>query len=394
MARGVVPISPRQIDPLSWITGSLVPLIFAAITAAYGARAIALDAGRTDVPLQLSAAILFITAQLILFAVSRGLQRTIGLRAAVVAVGVGVIAMLVSALGYSGRSFPVAQWWAPMSLALVFGALGPYLPASRILVVCGIATALVVPPSVALVAGSASEWGPVSLVVIVAVAPLAGGLLAAVLSLHVVRRMRALLEARSRTVIVPGRPLDDAAERAERIRLAALTARAVPFLESVVAAGAISDADRALAGQLARRLRDDLVTQSSASWLDRWEGESRLVVVDPDGRADALRPSQRTALRALIRTLLAEPNLHAQSLLIELRAVDDGATAVGITMDVDHPEGRRMMFLAPAMLTLETAADGVDLIAGEALRLTFRFPREQSSQPPSAARRRRPRFRR
>jgi hypothetical protein len=179
---------------------------------------------------------------------------------------------------------------------------------------------------------------------------------AATLAYVLVRRTIPIIEMRSQ-MILPLEAEDAAAEEAERVRLARLTARAVPFLEDILSSHRVTAADRALAGQLARRLRDDLVTQSNMSWLDSIAVGSRLVVVDPERRASRMRPEQRTALRALLRAVLDTPGADASSLLIELRGRADGATAVAVSLDVDLPEGRRIMHIAPHVLTLRTAVD-------------------------------------
>jgi len=119
----------------------------------------------------------------------------------------------------------------------------------------------------------------------------------------------------------------------------------------------VTDADRALAGQLARRLRDDLVTQANQTWLDSIASDTRLVVIDPERRANRMSASQQTVLRALLRAVLDTPGVDSGSLLIELRGRPDGATAVALSIDVDLPEGRRIMHLAPHYLTLRTVVD-------------------------------------
>jgi hypothetical protein len=182
-----------------------------------------------------------------------------------------------------------------------------------------------------------------------------------------VSRMMPVIEQRSRLVLPREEP-DAEAEQVERLRLARLSARAAPFLDGIVEAGRITPADRALAGQLARRLRDDLVTQSNLTWLDSIADGSRLVVIDPEHRAGRMIPSQRTALRSLLRAVLDTPGADSGSLLIELRGRADGATAVGVSMDVDLPEGRRIMHLAPYYLTLRTA---VDDLSWDASSLSF-----------------------
>jgi hypothetical protein len=376
MASRTVPISPRQIDPLSWITGPLVPLAFAGVSIAYAVYGIVTTAAFASPVLQVSASVLFVVAQLVLHFAARGLRGVVPTRIAVGAVALGCGALMLSAVGYADHGFAVELWWAPLALSLTMGSLAPYLPAGRIAVITSIATAAVVPPSVALIAPHIERWGPASVTVIIALPLVCGIVLASLFSAYIVRRMQALLEARSQNVIV-ARDDDEGSETDERARLAHLTARAVPFLERIADTGVIGAADRALAGQLARRLRDDLVTQASASWLDRLEAGSRLVVIDPDERADSLRPSQRTALRGLIRALLSAKG--AASLLVELRGRPDGATAVGVSMDAELPEGRRMMYLAPYILTLQMTADDLVWENDEVLQVTFEFPRDQKS---------------
>ena len=155
---------------------------------------------------------------------------------------------------------------------------------------------------------------------------------------------------------------------------AELTARAVPFLESVIASGEVAPGDRALAGQLARRLRDDLVTQSNVTWLDSIAENSRLVVIDPERRASTMRPHQRTALRALLQAVLETPGTDAGSLLIELRGAEDGSTAVGVSLDMELPEGRRIMHLAPYYLTLGTAVKDLQWSRDRFLKVRFNLP--------------------
>ncbi|MES1169423.1 MAG: hypothetical protein ABUL47_01910, partial [Leifsonia sp.] len=94
----------------------------------------------------------------------------------------------------------------------------------------------------------------------------------------------------------------------------------------------------------------------------------RLVVIDPEHRAGRMRTAQRTALRALLKAILDTPGTDTGSLLVELRGADDGSTAVGVSLDMELPEGRRIMHLAPYYLTLRTA---VDDLSWDASSLSF-----------------------
>jgi hypothetical protein len=217
-----------------------------------------------------------------------------------------------------------------------------------------------------------TNWGSLSTFMIVLLAPLCGLVATATFSYVVASRMLPLIDKRSEVVVAPRS--DPEAEEAERVRLARFTARAAPFLEGIAATGVVTPEDRALAGQLARRLRDDLVTQSNVSWLDSVAAGSRLVVIDPEFRANRMRATQRTALRALLQAILDTPGIDAGSLLVELRGRDDGATAVGVSLEMELPEGRRILHLAPYYLTLRTTVDDLAWSEDRFLRVTFNLP--------------------
>ena len=281
---------------------------------------------------------------------------------------------LVSALGYTNIVFAIELWWAPFGVALTLASLAPYLPA-RTLVLLGSASIVVTAPFAYLVVrNDVPHWGPVSTVLIV-IAPILTAIVATATFSHtVVTRMQPLIEKRSQSLVSPEVARDDEVMTAERVRLAELTARAVPFLEGVIANGKVAASDRALAGQLARRLRDDLVTQSNLSWLESVADGSRLVVIDPERRAVKMRAAQRTALRALLQAILDTPGTDAGSLLVELRGADDGSTAVGVSLDMELPEGRRIMHLAPYYLTLSTAVKDLEWSRDRFVKLSFNLP--------------------
>ncbi|MEO6533669.1 MAG: hypothetical protein ABIO06_08860 [Pseudolysinimonas sp.] len=356
MMRGYLAVSAQQLDPLTWFTGRVVPLVFAGLVVLYGAFRIP-TWFITDAPwLQPIGVTLCAGACVFIYVMTRPLRPELGWGVGVATVLIGGAGVVVSSIGYAGAPLSIELWWAPFGFALVIASLAPYLSSRRVLELGGVSTAVLTVVAFYLIDPNVTVWGPLSSMIIMAT-PMACGLVAAVtFSSVLVRRMMPIIEQRSQLVLSL-EPMDTDAELIERLRLARLSARAVPFLESIADAGRISDADRALAGQLARRLRDDLVTQSNLTWLDSIAQGTRLVVVDPEHRAGTMRPSQRTALRALLRAVLDTPGADSSSLLIELRGRPDGATSVGISMDIDLPEGRRIMHLAPYALTLRTAVD-------------------------------------
>ena len=356
MDRRYLAVSAEQLDPLSWFTGRVVPLVFAGLILLYGAFRIP-TWFTTPLPwLQPIAIVLCAAACVGVYVMTRLLRPQLGWIEGSVTVLIAGTGLAISALGYAGTDLSIELWWGPFGLALAIASLAPYLTARRVLVLGGVGTVIATGVAFSALEATVRQWGPISAMIIIA-SPIICGVVASVtFSFVLVSRMLPIIEQRSRMVL-PLEPSDAAAEQVERLRLARLTARAVPFLEGVAATGRISAADRALAGQLARRLRDDLVTQSNLSWLDSVAADSRLVVIDPEHRASRMRPPQRTALRALLRAVLDTPGADSQSLLIELRGRPDGATAVAVSLDIDLPEGRRIMHVAPHLLTLRTAVD-------------------------------------
>lgn len=370
-------MSPQQVDPLSWFTGPLVPLSFGAFTALYGGVVIAATWAQSTWPLlQATALGLCVGADVLIHFATRPLRQPIGWLLAALALTLSAGGMVLSAVGYSGSSFSIELWWAPGALALTIGSLGPYLAVRRLLILCGSCTALAVVASVGALYPMSGRWGTIGTALIACYPPVVALTATATFAYMVVSTMMPMLESPSR-ILVAGRAVrDEAADLVERVTLARLTARAVPFLEQIADAGRIEPGDRALAGQLARRVRDELVTQSNLSWLDSIASESRLVVVDPDQLARRMNNAQRTALRALLRAILDIPATDAGSLMIELRQGADRSAAVAVSLDMALPEGTRVMHLAPYYLTLKTAVHDL-AIDRDKLSLSFSMEPEQ-----------------
>src|SRR5690606_3512588 len=128
--------------------------------------------------------------------------------------------------------FSIELWWAPFGVALVLASLAPYLPALT-LVWLGLGSIVVTTPfAYLIVRQEVPNWGPVATVLII-ISPLVSGIVAtSTFSYVVVSRMQPLIEKRSQTLVSPDALRSTQVEDAERARLAELTARAVPFLES------------------------------------------------------------------------------------------------------------------------------------------------------------------
>ncbi|WP_191283261.1 hypothetical protein [Pseudolysinimonas yzui] len=367
-------LSAQEIDPLSWFTGSLVPLVFAALNLLYGGTFAILTWGASREPLiQIIGVALCSAACVVVHLLTRPMRRGLGWGRASFSLALGVVGFVLSAIGYADSLFSIELWWAPFGLALVVGSLGPYLPARAIILLGSAATLISVPIAQLVVQAQVTGWGPIATAIIIA-SPLVSAIVAtAAFSIAVVGRTLPLIERRSQTMLSVDAPQGARNEQLERDRLARLISRAAPFIEGVARAGEVTTADRTLAGNLARRLRDDLVTQSNLSWLDS-VAQDRLVVVDPDSQARRMTASQRTALRALIRAILDTPGTDTGSLLVELRAHPDGSTAVGVSLDFELPEGRRVMQLAPYYLALRGSVEDLEWSDDRFLRVTFNLP--------------------
>ena len=86
-----------------------------------------------------------------------------------------------------------------------------------------------------------------------------------------------------------------------------------------------------------------------------------------------MNQAQRTALRAMLRAILDTPGTDSGSLMVDLRDGADGTIAVGVSLDMALPEGRRIMHLAPYYLTLKTAVSDLTIKTRDLLSLSFRI---------------------
>ncbi|TXK19567.1 hypothetical protein [Homoserinibacter sp. GY 40078] len=369
--RKLFAVAPRDLDPTSWFIGPYVPVVFGLFVLVYGGLLAALTWGQTAHPLlQFAAVGLCVLACLLVHILTRSPVRAGVLIAAVVVV-LGGAGLVVSAIGYAGSDFSVELWWAPFSLGITLATLAPYLPAVPLAITGGAVLATSVPIAFVIIDSSVPMWGPVTTLIIVALPVLTSTLMITVFSATTVSAMLPIVDNRSREVISTVLEPHPDDEETERTNLARLTARAVPFLRTIARRGTVEPLDRAVAGEIARYLRDDLVSRTDLAWIGLPADDRRVVVIDPDRRADVLRPAQRTAIRDLVNAILNDSAVDAASILIELRAQSDGSTAIAISFDADQPEGRKVRHLAPYYFNLRGEVADVRL---ERSRLSFRVP--------------------
>ena len=364
MSDGDWNVTPQQIDPLSWFTRPLVPVAFAVLTALIGLGTIVPQWRLFRDPWLDGVAIASMVAACLLVQVStRPLRPMFGPRQALAPLALTVGGLALSTLGAIESDSLVQYWWASIGAGCVIAALGPFSTVRQILVYGAGITAVTAACGYAAFAPVSTVWPALSVTLIAACPGVVATVATATFSFVVVSRTRSLLHRPGAAAPESGAAHeaahDEMARRVERRTLARLGNRVAPFLESIADAGEVTAADRALAGQLARQLRSDLVSQVNRTWLDSVALFGRIYVVDPDRRADRMNAAQRTALRALLLSVTGNPGAAAGSLLIELRGEADGSTAVALSLDFSLPEGRRAMLLAPYYLTLQTTVDSL-----------------------------------
>jgi hypothetical protein len=377
--------SPQDVDPLSWFTGPRMPLAFSIAGIVQGIAIIVIywDSW-SNVVLELVALPFFLAAGWLTTLSAHPSRRRFRLRDAVAILALACLGVVVSAVGAYGGSVPVAQWWAGIALGATFVGLSPYCTPRKQLICAFPLVAFMAIVGWIVFSPQTDFWPPAALVIIAAGPVTISAAASVVFAYTVVARTLEVLDPSSNLDEFLSAP--DAADPTgqapavvadadqQKGTIARMSARVAPFLESVAAAGVITPENRALAAQLARRLRTELVTATSRSWLDLVAHETGMIVSDPGRLADSMNESQRAALQGLLVAAMDSTVVDRQTLLIELRAQPDGSTAVALSIDVDLPEGRRLVLLAPYYLTLKTTVDDLSWDDGRRLLMRFRIP--------------------
>ena len=367
-------VSPQQIDPLSWITRPWVSLSFALLALVYGLSVVSLIWPVSGRPWFDAAGVLCVFAACLWVQIAtRPLRPPLTPARAVMPLLLALIGLALSSWASMASEAPVHNWWAPVGMGLVIAAFAPYSTLPQIFAYGGVLTVFTGLAARPAYIGRDYPWTGHTTVVIACSSGVVGTVATGVFSFGVVFATQRLLGRAGIPVAEDDALREAAAQRAEITTIARLGSRVAPFLEAVADAGVVTEADRALAGQLARRLRSDLVTQANRSWLDSLALRGRIYVVDPDNRADSMNAAQRAALRGLLLTVMDDPATDSGSLFIELRGQADGSTAVAMSIDINLPEGRRVMMIAPYYVALKATVNEISWDPVHDL-LRFRVP--------------------
>jgi len=366
--------SPQEVDPLSWFAGPGLPVVLSIAAVLQGiVIAILYWNMWSNVALQFAAMPFFLVAGWLTAVWVQPNRPQFDPTKAYLVLSVAALGLVVSAIGTIGSDMPVQQWWPGIALGATLASLAPYSSARQL-----IFYAIPVVVAVAIVgwlvfAPITHIWTPLGVVTISSGPVVVASVASVVFSYTVVSRSTAFLDTSAADEEVYS-AVETRTEVEETGSIARMSARLAPFIESVAAAGVITPTDRALAAQIARSLRAELVTASNRSWLDVVASETGMVVSDPGRLADRMNESQRAALRGLLVAAVEDSVVDQYTLLIELRAQPDGSTAVALSIDVDLPEGRRFVLIAPYYLTLKTTVDDLSWDNGRSLMLKFRIP--------------------
>jgi len=358
--RDALHVSPQQIDPLSWITRPWVSLSYALVALTQGLSSVVIVWPVSGAPWLDVGGVLFVFAAcLYLQRITRPMRPPLTPARAVGPLLLALIGLALSAVANVSSEIAVHNWWAPVGMGLVIATCAPYSTLPQLVSYGGVLTAFTGLASWPAFIGRDDPWTGLSTVVIACSSVIVATVATAVFSFGVVLTTQRLLARAGMPVDADDALREAAARQAEITTIARLGSRVAPFLARVADAGEITTEDRALAGQLARRLRSDLVTQANRSWLDSLALRGRIYVVDPDNRADSMNAAQRAALRGLLLTVMDDPGTDSGSLFIELRGQEDGSTAVAMSIDIDLPEGRRVMMIAPYYVALKATVNEI-----------------------------------
>lgn len=373
-------VSPWDADPLSWFTTPNLPLAAAGLALLHGLLVLGPVGQAGSRPLvQLGALGLSVVAIVWVHVVTRPRRGSFTMGRALVGVALSSLAVVISALGYSGESFLIELWWAPLSASLLLLAMVPYASAARLTTVGGLLVAVSTVTTLTFVVPDEPTWPPFSAVAIT-LFPIIIGVAGGVVMIRSITLGLARWSERPLDVRGVDAGVDDlvaAVDDATRIRIAAATA----FIAGVLDRGEVSAGDTDRATAIALRLRRELTGEIDRTWIERVARGRSVTVVDPERLAERLDLAQRTVMRALLDTLLGDTDSPIGSARVELRRTDDGAIAVALRILSTLPEGRRETFLAPYYVSLQSSVDNLRWRTGPVTAVEFEVAGAARSRP-------------
>ena len=362
--------STLEVDALSWFTSSIAIGGVAVLVILIGTLSITLGGHAGSAPeLQILSIVVMASTSVLIHGASqpRGHHAARQLSKAVfVAVSAAVS---LSALGYSGEPPAPELWWAPVGAGLVLMSVSPTVP-GRVYVPGVLGVVAVTATAAAILAVTDGSSTPIADTVIASssiVYALIGGSVLNSMLLLAIEGWRAGQRTKEQVLGDPERVLSLIDEVTDR----RLSSQVMVFLARVTEHGEIHETDRLHAARLAERLRDDLVQRDQQDWISSLVAGRTVLVDDPERLAETITVEQRGALIALLNGLFSDPRAGVRSARLTLARRHQGTVAVGLTIDLTLPEGRRTSVLTPYYLTVKSVVPRVEWRNGESLYVAF-----------------------
>lgn len=374
----------QQLDPVGTLGSRMLAIVFAVGAFYYGIVMTVRSLEQvSNLPLAILALLWLAAAALTVLIASSPNRAPFTRSAHVVVHLLAVGAIVLSVASQWGANRIIQDDFGPMSLGLLMLAIGPYRPAIELAtagslsaVFIGFLTLLEVP-----MLGSTTP--PVAFVLAGMTPVLALSYASATYSGRLVDSLgrwqrRAMRSVASRT----NRLKDGIARSVQQDRVMILGRDVLPFFNSVLDRGSLTPDDRARAREIADSIRALMVAEADRTWLeavveDDSADAARLghTVIDPDGRASAMLPDQRTALRALIVAIHDETTFEPHTMTIALGG--RGSVCRGVlTARLDTTEAFVRSAFAPYFAVMRVVFSGLR-VEFQNLTLTIGFSYEQ-----------------
>jgi hypothetical protein len=310
----------QQRDPLAALIGRPTSYLAAVVVPIYAAASTWLSRDSISNPTLAIVALSFVAvASVTLVVQSSTLRAPLTARTHAAIIGSALVALLLSALSmWDTDAFLRDDWGVPV-VGLYYVALAPYRPAKE-LVTSGMLSAIFAGFLAVVQSDSFVSAVPVGVFVIIAVTPIVAMSLAAAAFVEVLVRGldRWRLRADRAFTAMTGERGVSIARSVQQDSVTVLNQEVVPFFSSLLDGAVVDEATRQRARQIADEVRATMVADVDRSWL---ENVVELAGRGGDGRPEAVRPvvrddhrladymttDERTALRAFIVALHADP---------------------------------------------------------------------------------------
>jgi hypothetical protein len=370
----------QRLEPLTGAVIRPFTLTLCAVVVGYVLLRILLGGAELRTPSLVVAAGLSAAAAAALLAWrSSPLRAPIGPGVHVAVLALGLLAMVLAAASSWGANSALRDDWAPVAVGLLAVAISPYRPPREL--VSGAVVVSVFAGFLALLQADAiaatTTRGVLAVIAMTPILALSLGGAAYVGSVTAaVSRARAQARRAERELAVQRRAQLAEAVRQERLRI--LAREVIPFYEEVLARGAVVDADRDRARDIADGIRSVMVAEVGRTWLDVMLAEAGrpAVVRDPGRLAEAMSSEQRAALRAMLLVLLDRPGPASGTALSAEIAPAGTEAALELRCALDPADAALRSELTPFFAVLRFVFSELDVsFTPSLLTLRLRYDR-------------------